>query len=334
MAETTESVSQDQQGPLVDNAIGAFMKRWEETPQEQSAPAEEAQAEAVDEQEVSEEQTVEAEELEVIEEEEIDLDAIGEDGELLEEAAAEYVADDYVTKVKVGDEEIEVSVSDLKRLYGQEKSLTQKSQQVADMRKTLEDETQKNAAILQTLLAKAEERLKPYAEIDMLLASKQMGDDEFAQLRKEAQTAYDDYQFLNQETGTYLEMIQVQQAQELKTRAAQAMEKLTQDIPEWSESLYNKIRDYGVSQGISQNDIDQLVDPAAIKLVHKAMKYDAAKKVAAKKRAAAPKKVLKPGVTNPQSNQQRARNKAMESLATSGTVDAAQDAFLAKWSAN
>ena len=334
MAETTESVSQDQtQGPLVDEAIGAFMKRWEETPEEQSEPAEEVQAEAV-EQEVSEEQAVEAEELEVIEEEEIDLDAIGEDGEPLEQAAAELVADDYVTKVKVGDEEFEVSVSDLKRLYGQEKSLTQKSQQVADMRKTLEDETQKNAAILQTLLAKAEERLKPYAEIDMLLASKQMGDDEFAQLRKEAQAAYDDYQFLNQETGTYLEMIQVQQAQELKSRAKEAMEKLTQDIPEWSESLYNKIREYGVSQGISQNDIDQLVDPAAIKLVHKAMKYDAAKKVAAKKRAAAPKKVLKPGVTNPQSTQQRARNKAMESLAATGSVDAAQDAFLAKWSAN
>ena len=335
MAETTESVSQDQkQGPNVDEAIGAFMERWEATPeQEQAEPVEEAQAETV-EQQVSEEQTVEAEELEVIEEEEIDLDAIGEDGELLEEAAAEYVADDYVTKVKVGDEEIEVSVSDLKRLYGQEKSLTQKSQQVADMRKTLEDETQKNAAILQTLLTKAEEKLKPYAEVDMLVASKQMGDDEFAQLRKEAQAAYDDYQFLNQETGKYLEMIQAAQTQELQTRATEAMEKLKQDIPEWNEALYNKIRDYGVSQGISKNDIDQLVDPAAIKMVHKAMKYDAAKKVAVKKRAAAPKKVLKPGVTNPQSTQQKARNKAMENLARSGSVDSAQDAFLAKWSAN
>jgi hypothetical protein len=44
--------------------------------------------------------------------------------------------DDTYVKVKVGDKEEEVKVNDLKRLYGQEASLTRKSQEVAEIRKT------------------------------------------------------------------------------------------------------------------------------------------------------------------------------------------------------
>jgi len=192
----------------------------------------------------------------------------------------------------------------------------------------------KNAVILKTLLEKAEEKLKPYAEIDMLLASRQMEPDDFAQLRKEAQQAYDDYQFLNQESDKYLEIVQASRQQELKQRAAEAIETLKQEIPDWSEDLYNKIRKYGVSQGISQDDIDQLVDPAAIKLVLKAMKYDQGKKVAVKKRAKAPQRVLRSGATKPVSQNKRVKQQTMDALAKSGTTDAARDAFLARWSAS
>lgn len=337
MSETTEtSVSENPEGPSVDTAINAFMKRWEDSPKEETSEhAEESEAESVE--EVSEDAD-DAEDYEVVESEEIDLDDVEPeyDDEEYEDDdyEPEVASDDLITKIKVGEDEYEVSVKDLKRLYGQEKSLTKKSQQVAELRKNLDSEVQKNAVILKTLLEKAEEKLKPYAEIDMLLASRQMEPDDFTQLRKEAQQAYDDYQFLNQESDKYLEIVQASRQQELKQRAAEAIETLKQEIPDWSEDLYNKIRKYGVSQGISQDDIDQLVDPAAIKLVLKAMKYDQGKKVAVKKRAKAPQRVLRSGATKPVSQNKRVKQQTMDALAKSGTTDAARDAFLARWSAS
>lgn len=338
MSETTNSVSETPENPTVDNAIDAFLNRWEDSPQpETSEREEESEAEATQE-DVSETEEVEVAEAdddyEVVESEEVDLDEETYEYEDGEEYEAVMADDDLVTSVKVGEDEVEVSVKDLKRLYGQEKALTQKSQQVAEMRKTLEAEQQKNAAILQSLLGKAEEKLKPYAEIDMLVASRTMDTDEFTQLRKEAQSAYEEYEFLNQETDKYLEVVQAAQKEQLKAKAAEAMETLKKDIPEWSEDLYNKIRDYGVAQGISREDIDQLIDPAAIKLVLKAMRFDQGKKVAVKKRTKAPRRVLKPGATKPQSQRQRVTSKAMENLAKSGSTDAARDAFLARWTAD
>lgn len=334
MSETTQSVSETpEQSPTVDSAIDAFLNRWEDSPQETSEEREEGEAETAEVSDTEEyEEVVEADDQEVVESEEMDLDEEVSDYD--DEEYVDYVDDEYITTVKVGDSEHEVSVKDLKRLYGQEKSLTQKSQQVAELRKTLETNEKKTAAILQSLLGKAEEKLKPYAEIDMLLASKTMEADDFAQLRKEAQTAYDEYQFLNQEADQYLEYIAEAQKEQIKARASEAMQVLQKDIPEWSEKMYDSLRDYGVSQGLSRADVDQLVDPAAIKIMLKAMKFDQGKKVAVKKRVKAPRKVLRSGATKPTSTKQRVTKQAMENLAKSGSTDAARDAFLARWSAD
>lgn len=335
MSETTQSVSENPQSPTVDAAIDAFLNRWEDSPKKETSEntSDEGAAETT---EVSEEyeEVVEADEGqdEIVESEEIDLEEQVEETEEVE--YVDVVDDDFLTTIKVGEDELEVSVKDLKRLYGQEKALTQKSQQVAEQRKALEAEQQKNAVILQTLIGKAEEKLKPYAEIDMLLASKQMEADEFAQLRKEAQAAYEDYTFLNQEADQYLKLMQSAQKEQTKEKAALAIETLAKEIPDWSEKLYDDIRQYGVSQGLTQNDVDQLVDPNAIKIMLKAMRFDQGKKVAVKKKTLAPRRVLKSGATKPVNGKQRVTKQAMENLAKSGSTDAAKDAFLARWTAN
>ena len=53
------------------------------------------------------------------------------------------------------------------------------------------------------MLKKAEERYKPYSEVDMLVASKTMDDGDFAALRKEAQLAHDDVRFLKEEADNF-----------------------------------------------------------------------------------------------------------------------------------
>ena len=104
-----------------------------------------------------------------------------------DEAEAELVDDDAEVEILVDGETHRASVKSLKRLFGVEKSLTRKSQHVAQQRKQAEDALQKTDAVLQAMLAKAEERYKPYADVDFLVASKTMDDADFAALRKEAQ---------------------------------------------------------------------------------------------------------------------------------------------------
>src|SRR5262245_54818629 len=85
-----------------------------------------------------------------------DEDDADDDGEPEEKGERKYADDEgtYV-KITVDDEEHEVPVKDLKRLFGQEKSLTQKSQQVAERRKQVDADGARYLAQTQVLLERA-----------------------------------------------------------------------------------------------------------------------------------------------------------------------------------
>ena len=109
-----------------------------------------------------------------VEEEIEDLDTETEDGdedevdtEDDEDSKDEKVlTEDALVEVKVGEETNQVSVKELTRLYGQEKSLTQKSQQLSSQKKQVEQDGLKYASALENLVKRAEERWKPYSEVD------------------------------------------------------------------------------------------------------------------------------------------------------------------------
>ena len=155
MSETTESVpstDNPQQEPTVDAAVNAFLDKWEDSPAETSEPVSESEAEVAD---TSDEQLEATQDQETVEEA-TDLgeeEVIYEEVEVVDSEEVEYetAADDYVTQIKVGEEIHEVSVADLKRLYGQEKSLTQKSQQVSEQRKSLDAELERTQAAYNVL---------------------------------------------------------------------------------------------------------------------------------------------------------------------------------------
>ena len=152
----------------------------------------------------------EIEDLDVEEDEDVDEDeADKEDDEDSKEK--EVLAEDALVEVKVGDETNQVSVKELTRLYGQEKALTQKSQQLSSQKKQIEQDGLKYANALETLVKRAEERWKPYSEVDFLVASKKMEANEFQQLRSEANSAFQDYKFLTEEADNFAKQIKEQQ---------------------------------------------------------------------------------------------------------------------------
>ena len=64
--------------------------------------------------------------------------------------------------------------------------------------------------VMQAMLQKAEEQVKPYKEIDMLLR-RQMEPEDFQQLRMEAKQAEDNLKFLTEEADAFYGDIKKQQ---------------------------------------------------------------------------------------------------------------------------
>jgi hypothetical protein len=316
------------------DAAEAFLSRWsEEDPEEVSESPEEDEVETDDETvETEAEEDQETEEDNETDPEETDSESDDEDQEEDAPEETKDTSDDVKVKIKVGDKEHEVSVKDLKRLYGQEAALTTKSQAVAAERKQVEENGKKLAAQMQRVYEKAAARWEPYSKIDMLVASKQLDGDQFAALRAEAQAAYEDFQFISQEADTFVKDANARRQTFLQTQAKEAVKVLKEKIPGWNQATYNSVREYAISQGLPEAMINELVDPVAIQLIHKAMNHDKAKAVVTKKKVVTPKKVLK--TTKTTSGRDVQVNKAaaqMKRLKASGTTDDAAEAFLARW---
>ena len=240
-------------------------------------------------------------------EEDEETDDQEEDGDEAEEA--EVLADDAEIEILIDGETHRASVKELKRLYGQEASLTRKSQAVSQQRKQAEDALQKSDALLQAMLGRAEERFKPYSEVDMLLASKTMDAEDFAALRKEAQAASEDVRFLKEEADRFYGELQQQHQAAQKQAATEAVKVLQDAIPDWSNETYSDIRSYAVAQGLPEEQVNVIVDPAVIQIINKARLFDQGKRVATvKKKAATKKKVLRSQKSPPDAAARRKGN--------------------------
>ncbi len=321
-----------------EDAAETFLKGWEAEDNESSSSTtdeEKPEVEDAPEQDGSEDESDESVETEEDEADPEEESEETEDEEDSEEEEGKTLDDDAVVEVKVDDEVLKVSVKDLKRLYGQEAALTKKSQQVAAKRKELEQDALKTAAVLDKMYKKAEERWKPYAEVDMLLASKQLDADQFAALRAEAQAAWEDFKFVSEEADAFIKEAQAKQQEQLKAAAAESVKVLKEAIPNWNTNLYDSIREYAINQGMPSDMVNTLVDPIAIQIIHKARLYDEGKKIATKKKVAAPKKVIKSTkVSDPKAMTTNKQDQSKQKLQRTGDLDDAADLFLSRWADN
>lgn len=244
--------------------------------------------------------------------------------------------DDATVEVKVGEETHKVPVKELKRLFGQEAALTQRSQAVATERAAVQAEATRAKAVVSKTLERAEARAKPYAEMDFWKLSKELDTETFAQLRKDAAEALDEVRFLKEEHQAADETItRTQRA--ATAEAAQACVKALQDktgkhyVEGWSPEMYGELLTFAEAQGL--DTAKQLTHPAAIKLLRMAMLYERGKTVVreqVKKVAQQPRRPLRPGTTGDSTPRTRAENGAFARLAKSGSADAAEDAFLSR----
>lgn len=319
----------------VDDATDALMKKWDVS-EEPAKPAPDQpkppSAKAVE--RAAAEETDDSDDVELDGEE-------GEEGESEEKSKDEVkalAADDHEVEVQVDGEARRVKVADLKRLYGQEASLTRKSQEVAAARQQADEVSQRHTTALTSLLERAKERYEPFAKIDFMVAQTQLDPEEFAQLRQMAAAAKADMDFFSQELdkGVQVHKENYQKATaEAATACVQALTNPETGIKGFGPEMYKEICDYGVSQGGKAEIIGSITDPVAIKLIHKAMLYDRARAKAATKIAKAPKNVNRAPQNNDAGQAQRGvASKAMDKLRSSGDPEDAADALMARWASS
>lgn len=250
-----------------------------------------------------------------------------------------YASDETFVKLKVDGKEVEASVKDLKRLYGQEQSLTRKSQEAAETKKKAEETAVKHMAGLEKLLERAKEQAAPYASINFLALTKDpnVSSEELSALSDAATRAFENVRYLEQELDGVIRTTQAERQQQMMIQARETIKILTDPktgIPGWNEQMYNDIRKFAVDTGMNEQVVNEMVDPVAFKVLHMAMQYQKGKSALSKTKKVdkTPKRIIK---GTPEETVKRAKaspkQEVYKRLKETGSVDDAADAFMAKW---
>jgi hypothetical protein len=274
---------------------------------------------------------------------EANADDEGNEGDEAKKTIKKYAeeADTYM-KIKVGDEEHEVPVRDLSRLYGQEAALTKKSMEVSEQRKAAEADLAKQTAASAALLERARERFTPYSKLDFNLLATQLAPEDYTALRQSAQAAWEDVQFLERHVDGFMTAVKEKQTNERVERAKECLKVLSGPadkggIEGWSQKVYDDIRAFAITEGAPTEVINELVEPWAIKLIHNAMQYARGRDkapVITKKVNKTPTKITKT-TSSPASEKGSAdaSKRALSKLQESGQTDDAAEALMARWGA-
>jgi len=336
-----QNTPQQQELPL--DALGnvdpveAILQRWEDQPSDKQVASDDPEeATDTDTEETTGDDDLNDEDTQSDEDEE-DTEADPDDEEEAEDDEEDEetvdLSDDTLIDIVINGETQQASVKDLKRLWGQEASLTQKSQEVARQRKEATEVTEKSSAVLQRMLERAQEQWKPYSEVDMLVASRQLSEEDFTALRREAAAAKQNLDFLTEESEGFYRDLKAQQNRTMQQGAQECVKKLQQELPNWSNSLYNDIRAYAVSNGLPQEAVDTFTDPNVILILNKARLYDEGRKVATVKKKTPKGRVLKSKKSPPNEQSRKADkvSKLAERVRVSNDSDDLAELIMSRW---
>ena len=289
-----------------------------------------AEAEVIDEVEVEEEDVTE-EEVEEIEASD------SEDDEDPIEEASQQEPERY--SVKVNGQEEQVSLDDLKQGYSGQKYVQQGMQDVAAQKKeaeavytALNNERQQMAELYQQLQngGFAPEPIKPTKE--------EFDADPIGYMQKnleyEEQKANHDRQMAQLEQASQQNSVAQQNAKQAYLQ--EQMQILQKEIPEFADTKKgSKLREQLVNTGKSQygyttEEIGQISDYRAIKVLHDAMKYQdiISGKSKAKVKTKSANPVIKPGAKKIATPNAKIRSRQKAKLKDSGSIDDALNLIL------
>ena len=255
------------------------------------------------------------------------------DGADADEAEAEPsdIADEVEILVKVNGKDERVSIGDLKRLAGQEVSLGQKAQAVAEQRRTLDAQGIYVAKIMQTRWDAAKAEQAKYANVDLYRASRELETDEFNALRAAKEGADNEIVAIEREGAEFIKTTNDHKQSLLREQAKESLKVIAEKIPDWSDKLYDEVRTFAIGQGMDSQQVNEIVDPGAIIMMHKAMQFDnlqSSKAKVTKKVTKAPRKSVSASVKATDTKASKLKSTRRTAMET-GDVDDVTALFLA-----
>ena len=328
MSEATEN----QMDGTIESAISSLIapeEIIEDTIEEETQETEEISAESEVEEEIDSEEDVTEDEEEYSESDEDNDDQV-------EDASS---SEPSMYSVKVDGQETEVTLEDLKQGYSGQQYVQKGMQETADMKKevttvyeALNNERQQIAALYQSMQQGgiATQPIKPTKEL--------FDADPIGYMQKNI--AYEE------EMGAYnQQMAQIQQVSQQSSVASENAQKaylqeqmqiLQKDIPDFadekkSQILREKLVTTGTTHyGYTNDEISQITDARAIKVLHDAQKYQdiISGKSKAKVKTQSANSVIKPGAKKVSTPKAKVRSRQMAKLRGSGDMKDALDLIL------
>ena len=286
-----------------------------------------------------EEQTpleAEAEDTEEVESEE----ATEEPDEEVEEEEQSQDEVPAILKLKVNGEDVEKPLDEVVALAQQGLDYTQKTQQVAEQRKELEayaesikaqeqafqEQMQLNNVLIEDVakITSLDQQLNQYANVNW----QQLSDNDFV----EAQKLFFTYNQLQQERSQLVSQFEAKkqqvvqkQTQLMSEKIAKGKEILAKEIPNWSPETNQALLSTGKDYGFSDAELNSIVDPRHVKVLHDAMQWRKLQQNSTvKKKVSSAKPVVKPGSKDTKAEANSNHRQLREQLRKTGKSDAAQ----------
>jgi hypothetical protein len=318
----------------IDSAMNSILMPEETTEEviEESQETEEISAEA----EVADEVEVEEEDVTEEEAEEIEASNSEDDEDPIEEASQQE-PERY--SVKVNGQEEQVSLDDLKQGYSGQKYVQQGMQDVAAKRKEAED-------VYASLTKEREQMAQLYQQIQTggiaqapVKPTKELFDaDPIGYMQQNLE--YEEQMTSYNQQMAQLEQVSQQQSQAQQT-AKQAflqeqMQILQKDIPDFADSkkataLRERLVTAGTNHyGYSNDEISQITDARAIKVLYDAQRYQdiISGKSKAQVKTKSAKPIMKPGAKKVATPNAKIRSRQKAKLKDSGSIDDALNLIL------
>ncbi len=288
-----------------------------------------------------EEQTpLEAEAEETTDEVETEEEATEESDDEAEEEEQSQDEVPAILKLKVNGEDVEKPLDEVVALAQQGLDYTQKTQQVAEQRKELEayaesikaqeqafqEQMQLNNVLIEDVakITSLDQQLNQYANVNW----QQLSDNDFV----EAQKLFFSYNQLQQERSQLVSQFEAKkqqvvqkQSQLMAEKIAKGKEVLAKEIPNWSPETNQALLSTGKDYGFSDAELNSIVDPRHVKVLHDAMQWRKLQQNSVvKKKVSNAKPVVKPGSKDTKAEANSNHRQLRESLRKTGKSDAAQ----------
>jgi hypothetical protein len=288
-----------------------------------------------------EEQTpLEAEAEETTDEVETEEESTEESDDEAEEEEQSQDEVPAILKLKVNGEDVEKPLDEVVALAQQGLDYTQKTQQVAEQRKELEayaesikaqeqafqEQMQLNNVLIEDVakITSLDQQLNQYANVNW----QQLSDNDFV----EAQKLFFTYNQLQQERSQLVSQFEAKkqqvvqkQTQLMSEKIAKGKEILAKEIPNWSPETNQALLSTGKDYGFSDAELNSIVDPRHVKVLHDAMQWRKLQQNSTvKKKVSSAKPVVKPGSKDTKAEANSNHRNLREQLRKTGKSDAAQ----------